>query len=132
MSWLLPVATVVGGIISSAGVAALVNAVAGRRTVKVDAADRLTDSALEWAQALKADADSARQDAAESRREAAEARRDANEARREATEARREAAEANREMRRLIRLIHDPYVTLDRLRALVPQPGANGTGGDPP
>lgn len=109
---LATIATILSALLGGGVVAALVNAYTGRGKRRVDVASGLTDSTLEWARELKADA-------AETRNAAAEARREAAEARREAAEARREVAMLAQEVRALRAAILDPGATLDRLRRVV-------------
>lgn len=106
------VISAVSAVLSSAGIAAVVQAFAGRRKTRVEAADVLNDSTLEWAQALKTDAREARQEAREARQEAAEMRR-------EAAEMRRQFADLANELRTLHSAILDPGATLTGLKELV-------------
>lgn len=131
------VATVIGGGLAGGGLVAIVNAFATRRVVRVDAADRLSDAAVEWAAELKKDAADARMEAAEARRESAEARRETTEARREAVDIRAQLHAVKTEleqvfatMRRWQAAVWSPHASLEGLRVLVPQPpAANGTAG---
>lgn len=107
-------------LLSGGGIAALIDAFARRRQARATVAETLTDSTLEWAQALRADA-------VELRREAGDARRETARFRREINEARRELDELSVKVRHLVALIHDPYMTLDRLRVIIPP--ENGTFG---
>jgi uncharacterized membrane protein YqiK len=113
---LTTIATILSALIGGGAVAALVNAFTGRGKRKVDVAAGLTDSTLEWARELKADAAETRLAATEARREAAEARREAAEARREARAAGRQVAVLAQAIQALRDAILDPDATLDRLR----------------
>jgi chromosome segregation ATPase len=113
------------------GMATMVNAVAKRRSRRVDAAGRFSDSNLKWVEQFQEETREARQDATEARREAAEARREATNAHREMRAVREEAEALAGRLAALIRLIHDPYMSLDRLRAMVPAPPAGANGDEP-
>ena len=92
---------------------------------------RLPDAARELLTPVKNDtrADLAllRAELAEARREAAEARREAAEARLAIRSATREAEELGSYLQRLTAAIHDPTMTLGRLRTLVGSGPANGS-----
>ena len=75
---------------------------------------------LQWVKEL-------REDAAAARKEASAAREDATECHRQMTIVRRDATALADELHRIVRAIHDPYMSLDRLRVMVPFPPANGT-----
>lgn len=137
MDTLTIVTSVAGAALSGGGMAAIVSAFAKRRVTKAEATEKLTDSALDLFNAAKAQAEetrtAAKADINEARKEAAEARREAADARREATEAHRQMQAIKDEaealagfLRRLVSAIHDPYVTLERLRAMTGEPGTNG------
>lgn len=113
------VATAVGGLVGGGGLVAMVNAFAKRRTVKVDAADKLSDGALRWVDEFQTEAREARNEAASARREAAEAHA-------QMREIRAEAELLARELRHLRMAILDPNATVGRLRLLVEPPG-NGS-----
>ena len=68
-----------------------------------------------------------REDAAAARRDLTAARAEAEQCRTQLATVRREATELADELHRMIRAIHDPYMSLDRLRVMVPFPPANGT-----
>jgi hypothetical protein len=99
--------SVLGGIGGLSGVGALATALFKRRTVKADAAETVTDTALELMAELKADAKATRTELATVRAEA--------------------ESLASR-LRTLIAAIHDPVMTLERLRGMVPMGGVNGSG----
>lgn len=116
MNWATIIASTLAAILGGGGSAALIAAVAKRRTTKVEAVDRLNETTLEWAEALKSDAREARADAREARLDAAEARRDA-------AEARRQVAELVAERRQLHNEIFDPTATIERVRQAVSMNG---------
>jgi hypothetical protein len=117
------IATVVGAGLGGGGLVAIVNAVARRRTTKVDAADRLSDGALKWVNEFQENAN-------EARFEAAAARREATEAHAQMRAVRAEAEWLAGQLQALRRAIMAPDATLDRLRVLVgPDANHNGTGG---
>lgn len=125
------VASLVASALAGGGFVAIVNAVARRRTVKADATEKLTDSALKMLQVAGADANEAYKEASEARQEAAEARRETGHARREVAQLSAEVDALAAKMHRLLGWIHDPYMSIDRLRVLAPMPpmqSTNGTG----
>lgn len=127
------VVSITGALLSSAGVAATVQALARRRVTNAEAAGALTDSAIELLQATKtearADIAAMRVDLTEARRETSEAKRDAAEARRQVKAVRNEAEILVGYLRRIVGLIHDPTMTLERLRLVVgPEPPNGGLG----
>lgn len=140
MNWLTVIASLIAAILGTGGTATIIQAVAKRRTTKVEAVDRLNESTLDWAEQLKADARDARADAREARQEASESRRAALDAQREATESRRSALEAQREatesnrrvaelaeeVRALHAAIFDPHASIERIRMSI---SANGRPG---
>jgi hypothetical protein len=115
------VITSVGGAVGGlAGLAALVGALTRRRVVKADAAETVTDTALELMTALKSDAKAAREDSAA-------ARLDAQETHRQMSVVRQECEALAGKMRRLVAAIHEPLMTIEQLRAMVPLGlGSNG------
>jgi hypothetical protein len=125
MSWPTVVASLIAAIFGAGGSVAIVTSLARRRVTRVEAADKLNDSTLEWAIELKADAAGLRAEVAEARRENADLRR-------EIWVIRQEAEALGRDLRRLRIAIMDPYATLDRLRAMVGDQGNNGTSTSQP
>jgi chromosome segregation ATPase len=102
---------------------AITTAVSRRRLTKAEAADSLTDSAIELLNTVKADA---RADLTAMRTEVAEARRETAEARREASELRQQLRQVSidaevlvKYLNRVVSAIHDPDMTMERLRLLV-------------
>lgn len=115
------VAASLGAIFGGGGTAALVSAVTRRRVTRVEAADQLADAAIELINTVKADA---RADMQAMRSELAEGRREATELRLALRAANREAEQITGYLQRVMSAIHDPTMTMDRLRVLV--------GGGPP
>lgn len=113
------VATVLGSLMAGGGLVAIVNALAKRRTVKVDAAARLSDETLKWVNEFQEKAKEAEVNAKEARTEAAAARREATEAHAQMREVRAEAEWLAGQLRQLRRAILDPGASLERLRAMV-------------
>lgn len=113
MNWPTVVASLIAAVLGGGGSVAIINAFARRNVTKVEAADRLNESTLEWAERLKADAMSAREEAAGARLEMAAVRR--------------EAEALAWDLRRLRLAILDPYATLERLRLMV-HGSDNGSG----
>ena len=130
MNWATIVISIVSAIFASGGTAALVTAVSRRKVTSAEAAGALTDSAIELLNVAKADA---RQSVSEARNEAAEAKREAIEARRQMRIVRQEAEIVVNYLRRVVTMIHDPGMTMDRLRVLVGEdsmPNGNAQGMD--
>jgi uncharacterized protein (DUF3084 family) len=141
VNWLTVVASLVATVFGVGGGATVINALARRNVTKVEAAARLSDSAMEIVDQVRADtrADvaAARDEAREARAEAGEARRAAAKAREEAALARDEAAEAHRQVRaitrevaelagflaQLMRWIQSPDMSIEQLRVLAGQTG---------
>jgi hypothetical protein len=91
---------------------------------------------IERAKELRSDAAEARTDARKARTDAEHARSDAEQARRIAGEAHRRADEVVAYLGWILRLIHDPTMDIDTLRAQVrdsvpPVPVRNGAGPTP-
>lgn len=119
MNWPTVVASVLAALLGGGGAAAIINAFARRKVTKVEYTERLNETTLEWAAAVKADA-------ADARRETADARREIAEMRLEMATVHREAEALAHELRQLRLAILDPFATLDQLRAKVsggPGPG---------
>lgn len=118
--WLTVVVTVVVAVLGGGGAAAIINAFARRKVTDVEVTKGLNESALEFANELKKDAQDAR-------KETAEARREMGEMRREMSAVRVEAEALARDLRHLRLAILDPFATLEQLRAMVGGgPGSNG------
>lgn len=123
VGWSHALIALLSSVFSGTAVAALTNAFARRRLARAEAADALADSAIDLLNAFKADAraDLAtwRADTADARREAAEARRETAELRQSVRLLTREAEELATYLQRLTLAIHDPSMTMERLRVLV-------------
>jgi len=122
------VASIAASALVGGGFVAIVNALARRRAVKADVTEKLTGAALKMLQAAQADANEAYKEASEARREAMEARR---ETRRELDQLSAELDAFAGRVRRLLSWIHDPYMTLERLRVLAPMPPEPVNGNSP-
>lgn len=116
LGWL---ASIAASALAGGGFVAIVNALARRRAVKADVTEKLTGAALKMLQAAQADANEAYKEASEARKEAMAARR---ETRRELDQLSAELDAFAGRVRRLLGWIHDPYMTLERLRMLAPMP----------
>lgn len=101
---------------------AIVRAVTGRPLTQASAADSLSNSALKLI-------DRAEKSAEKSAEKADRAEKEAADARREAVDARRAADDAGREVRLIKYAIMAPGATIERLREMVGEPGANGAAG---
>lgn len=117
-------AGLLGAIFGGGGTGAIVAAVTRRRVTRAEAADQLTESAIDLLNTVKADA---RADLTAMRIEVAEARREANEARRTIRQASAEAEVLTAYLSRVVSAIHDPTMTMERLRLLVGNNPPNGT-----
>lgn len=109
------VTSVISAVMGSAALTSTVNQLAKRRNRRADAAETLTDTAMEITKALRADA-------AEARKDAEQARRDASLAHQRMNQVQEQAEVLARRLRQLIATIHDPYMTLERLRHHYPIP----------
>jgi methyl-accepting chemotaxis protein len=124
-NWILLV-QVVGGLMGVGGVGAVVRAFLRRRPARVEAHVQLNAATLEWAKKLEASADRAwaRANEAEAKAEQAneraeEADQRADKAEQTARRAQAQIEELARYMSSVLRLIHDPGMTMDRLRESV-------------
>ena len=122
MSWITAGVGLLAALLGTGGGAAIVTSLARRKVTNVEAAERLNESTLEFATALKADA-------ADARRETADARREMSEMRREMATVRQEAEALARDLRQLRLAILDPFATLEQLRVMV---GGGGPGNGVP
>lgn len=120
----IEVAKLAGAGLGSTALWQFVSAVIKRRSP----AERLQGQVMTWADELQADAREARQDAEAARKAAKTARAEAVEAERIHREIRDNSREIQDESQRLYRFltwvlheIHEPGMTLERLRATVPQ-----------
>lgn len=130
MDWSHVIVGATSALLGGGGSATLATAFARRRVTRVEAADALAESAIELLTTVKndarADLTAMRADVAEARREAAEGRREAAELRLTLRAAVREAEELAGYLRRLTSAIHDPTMTLERLRVLAGSGPPNG------
>jgi hypothetical protein len=105
-------ATVLGSLMAGGGLVAIVNAFAKRRTVRVDAATRLSDETLKWVNEFQ-------ENSKEARAESLAARQEATQAHAQMAAIRAEAEWLAGQLQQLRRAILDPAATLERLRAMV-------------
>lgn len=128
MNWTVVVVAVVSGLTGS-GLVAIIQGFFARRTTKADAADKLADSAVDWAKALKDDAADARKEAAEAREEAKGARRELAAVHRQMAELADEVEMVTLRLRQWRTAILDPQSTLERLRSMVESDGTHHLNG---
>lgn len=128
--WVPLLAAVIGGGGASGVVASLLLPLFRRPVVRAEATGLLTDAATGLVNELQEEVARARAEAQSARAEAREAGQEAAAARRTVRELSSEMDELTDKLRRLIGWIHDPYMTLDRLRLMAPMPPGttNGTG----
>jgi hypothetical protein len=109
-------AQVTGTLMGAGGIGAVVRAFLRRRPVRIAAHVQLNQATLDWAAKLEASADRAweRADDAERKAEAADAR--ADKAEQTAHRVQIQVDELARYLAMVLRLIHDPAMTMDRLR----------------
>jgi outer membrane murein-binding lipoprotein Lpp len=117
VGWVQLVAGGLFTLLSGAAGLKFVEAIFGRRRAKVDAVDRFADSNLKWVEQFQEDASAART-------EASAARREANEALVAAGAARQQAEIVLIQMQRLAAAVHDPTMTIEHLRLIVPYPAS--------
>jgi hypothetical protein len=113
------VAQVIGGLMGAGGLGALGRALLKRRPGRVAASVRLNQSTLDWADKLEASADRAWRRAEEAERKAEDADQRADQAERTARRVQAQVNELARYLEVVLRLINDPDMTMDRLRASV-------------
>lgn len=121
---------VVAAVFGGGSGAAITTAISRRAVTRAEAAEQLTDSAIELLNTVKADA---RADLTAMRAELAEARREGAEHRRETAEVRQQLRQVTMDaellvgyMNRVVAAIQDPAMTMDRLRTLVGSGPPNG------
>lgn len=124
MSWLTVVFSLVASLLGGGGMVAIINALAKRKVTKVEATERLTDSAAEWADKLQEHAERAL-------KQAESAQRETEAVRQQMTVVRREAEVLAWELRSLRLAILDPAATLEALRQRVRE-NTGGSGSWPP
>lgn len=132
MSWSFLLTQATGWAIAAltgGAVVAAINAVAGKRKVKVEAVDLLNDSTLEWAKELKADASSARAEAAGAREEATRAHGALAQVRQEAMHLAWQLRVLNQHYQDVRGAILGPDASLETLRFMVShEPGFTNNG----
>lgn len=116
MDALTAAVSIAGAILASGGTVSLIQAITHRRTDRADATARLTDAAM-------LQVDQLQERVQEAEQAARDARQESDDARRQMAAVRREASELVDRLSSLARWIHDPYMTLDRLRVMVPPNG---------
>lgn len=116
-------AQVVGALLGAGGLGTAIRAVLRRRPARVAAHVQLNQATLEWAAKLEQSADRAWKRAEEAEQKAETANERAEEADNRADKAEQTARrvqiqmqEISRYLDTLLRLIHDPGMTMDRLR----------------
>lgn len=129
--WVLLVSTVIGGGGVSGFVGSLVAPLVRRPVVRAEATERLTAASVSLVDQLQEEVAAARTEAATARTEAREAGQEAAAARRTVRALSGEMDELTDRLRRLISWIHEPTMTLDRLRVLVPPPPGPTNGAGP-
>ncbi|GAA0528887.1 hypothetical protein GCM10010172_06880 [Paractinoplanes ferrugineus] len=119
-------AQIVGGAMGTGGLAAVARSMLKRRPARVAAHVQLNQATLEWAEKLEASADRAWKRAEEAEAKAEQANERAEEADHRADRAEQTARrvqvqvdELARYLEMVLRLIHDPDMTMDRLRRSV-------------
>lgn len=132
VDWLTVITAAVGALLTGAGGTALINGLFRRKVTETEATAALTDSAIELLNTAKADA---RADIMALRSEVAEAKKETSAAKQEAREAYHEMAAVRQQadllvsyLHRVLGMIHDPAMTLERLRLVVgSEPPNNST-----
>lgn len=112
-------AQVIGALMGGGGLIAVVRAFLRRRPARVEAHVQLNAATLEWAARLEASADRAWRRAEEAEAKAEEADRRADDAERTARRVQVQVQELAQYLDMVLRLIHDPGMTIDRLRQTV-------------
>lgn len=136
--WVLLASAVIGGGGISGFIGSLVAPLVRRPVVRAEATGLLTDAATGLVNELQEEVGRARAEATSARTEAQGARAEAREAGQEAAAARQTVRAMSSEMdeltyrlRQLIGWIHEPDMTLDQLRRLVPRPPGTTNGAAP-
>lgn len=129
-----------GVLIASGIVTILFNWLRARRTAPTENTVRMSDAAVKQVQSAMAQVTSAmgqvdqlQEQVAHATQAARDSELASNDARRESDKLRRElgvvteaAERLEARIARMAELIHDPYMTIDRLRAMIPPPKVNG------
>lgn len=123
--WIPVLVAIVAGVAGLGG--SLIGGWLNRPKTRADAVKLLTDAAVQQVNEMQEETARMRSEAVEARTEAADARRETREARAEVREIRRELTEVRNAFeelvdytRQIIRRIHDPGVSHERLRETVP------------
>lgn len=127
--WLTVVVGLVAALLGTTGGAAAITAFSNRKKTSADVVGSLTDSALELVNAAKEDAVEARKEATAARAQVNKISQEAYEIRLQLREVREEADHLVGYLRRVVTMIHDPAMTLERLRILVGTDPPNGLSG---
>lgn len=122
MNWPIILASAVALLGGGGGLWSALTIGSQRRKLAAETAAIHTESALKLVGAVRTDAEGARVEAAEARREAAEARREATDTRRHVTAIRTEVMELGTALSKLVLMIHDPKMTIERLRQATQPP----------
>jgi hypothetical protein len=118
MSWAIVIQTVVT-VLGSAGVLKIGEGLLRRKAVRVEVADKVNEMTVEWAAAVRAQADAADMRAESARKEADSAWDKAREANQRMSELLTQIEMATARLRRWRVSILSPEATLDALRAMV-------------
>lgn len=123
------IVALIAALLGTGGGAAAITGFANRKKTGADAAGALTDSALELVSAAKADAIEARKEATAARAQVNRISQEAYEIRVQLREVREEANHLVGYLHRVVTMIHDPAMTMERLRILVGTDPPNGVSG---
>jgi len=124
--WVTVVVALLGLLGTGGGIAALLTVRATRRKILAQASQIQADADESVAGAVKVLIGGAADLVAPLKRELAATRLDLVKTHTSLSLVERRAAALERQMERLAHMIHDPYMTLERLRVMVPDPGTNG------
>lgn len=113
------IAQVLGGLLTAGGLGAAVRALARRRPARVAAHVQLNKATLEWATKLEQSADRAWRRAEEAEQKAEQADQRADQAEQTVRRVQVQLDEISRFLDTVLRLIHDPGMTMDQLRERV-------------
>ncbi len=127
MDWVAIVTSIIAALGGITGITGVVLVLSQRRKIRADAAEVITDSALGLVGPYREELDRVRAETAEARAEAQEARQEARRAREAMSRARDEAQQLAETIRSWRMMIMRPGVTVEDLRAMVGDPGVNGT-----
>lgn len=109
------VASLVGAVFGGGGTAAVVTAITRRRLTRVEAADRLADTAMDLLNTVRKDT---REELVAMRAEVAENRKEAAELRVALRNATSQAEILSAYLSRITSAIQDPSMTMDRLKVM--------------